>query len=78
MYFATFSVIVAVVLVSVESSNFQYKRYQTAYSAALKCTKAGWDADVAALTSGEGPSDEEEILEDACIYLRVRITKYCY
>lgn len=78
MYFTTFSVIVVVVLVSVESSTFQYKRYRSAYSAALKCTKAGWDADVAALTSGEGPSNEEEILEDACIYLRVRIKKYCY
>lgn len=78
MYFATFSVIVAVVLVSVESSTFQYKRYRSAYSAALKCTKAGWDADVAALTSGEGPGNEKETLEDACIYLRVRITKYCY
>ena len=78
MYFATFSVIVAVVLVSVESSTFQYKRYQSAYSAAFNCTKAGWDADVAALESGEGPDTKEEILKDGCIYLRVRITRYCY
>jgi len=78
MYFATFSVIVAVVLVSVENSTFQYKRYRSAYSVALKCTKAGWDADVAALASREGPGNEKEILEDGCIYLRVRITKYCY
>ena len=71
MISAIFSIVFAMVLVSVESSTVQ-----SAFEVAMRCTKKGWEADVDALASG--PVTEEEILEDACIYLRVSITEYLY
>ena len=69
MFSAIFSIVFAMGLVSVESSTVQ-----SAFEVAIKCTNKGWEADVDALASG--PVTEEEILEDACIYLRVSITEY--
>ena len=48
---------------------------RSAYEVALKCTKAGWNADVSELQKlgSEGPPDMAKLLEDACIYIRVRI-----
>ncbi|XP_073227817.1 uncharacterized protein [Porites lutea] len=63
MFSAIFSIVFAMGLVSVESSTVQ-----SAFEVAMRCTKKGWEADVDALASG--PVTEEEILEDACIYLR--------
>ena len=71
MFSAIFSIAFAMVLVSVESSTVQ-----SAFEVAMRCTKKAWQADMDALASG--PVTEEEILEDACIYLRVRITEYLY
>lgn len=71
MFSAIFSIVFAMGLVSVESSTVQ-----SAFEVAMRCTKKGWEADVDALASG--PVTEEEILEDACIYLRVSITEYLY
>ena len=71
MFSAIFSIAFAMVLVSVESSTVQ-----SAFEVAMRCTKKGWQADMDALASG--PVTEEEILEDACIYLRVSITEYLY
>ena len=47
------------------------KTQRSVYEIAWRCTKAGWDDDVSALTSGAGPN-EDEMLEAACTYLRVR------
>ncbi|CAH3189250.1 unnamed protein product [Porites lobata] len=63
MFSAIFSIVFAMVLVSVESSTVQ-----SAVEVAMRCTKKGWQAEMDALASG--PVTEEEILEDACIYLR--------
>ena len=71
MISAIFSIVFAMGLVSVESSTVQ-----SAFGVAMRCTKKGWQADMDALASG--PVTEEEILEDACIYLRVSITEYLY
>ena len=71
MFSAIFSIVFTMVLVSVESSTVQ-----SAFEVALRCTKKGWQAEMDALASG--PVTEEEILEDACIYLRVSITEYLY
>ena len=71
MFSAIFSIVFAMGLVSVESSTVQ-----SAFEVAIKCTNKGWEADVDALASG--PVTEEEILEDACIYLRVSTTEYLY
>ena len=43
---------------------------RSAYETALKCTKAGWNADVFALRA-KGPR-----VEDGCIYLRVRLSSF--
>ena len=45
---------------------------RSAHEVAIKCTKAGWNADASALGEHGGPVDMAELLEDACIYLRVR------
>ena len=71
MFSAIFSIAFAMVLVSVESSTVQ-----SAFEVAMRCTKKAWQAEMDALASG--PVTEEEILEDACIYLRVSITEYLY
>ncbi|CAH3173784.1 unnamed protein product, partial [Porites lobata] len=61
--FSAIFIVFAMGLVSVESSTVQ-----SAFEVAMRCTKKAWQADVDALASG--PVTEEEILEDACIYLR--------
>ena len=71
MFSAIFFIVFAMGLVSVESSTVQ-----SAFEVAMRCTKKGWQADMDALALG--PVTEEEILEDACIYLRVSITEYLY
>ena len=71
MFLAIFSIVFAMGLVSVESSTVQ-----SPFEVAMRCTKKGWEADMDALSSG--PVTEEEILEDACIYLRVSTTEYLY
>ena len=71
MFSAIFSIVFAMGLVSVESSTVQ-----SAFEVAIKCTNKGWEADVDALALG--PVTEEEILEDACIYLRVSIAEYWF
>lgn len=45
---------------------------RSTHEVAIKCTKAGWNADASALGADEGPVDMAELLEDGCIYLRVR------
>lgn len=69
--FPAIFIVFAMGLVSVESSIVQ-----SAFEVAMRCTKKAWQADMDALASG--PVTEEEILEDACIYLRVSITEYLY
>ena len=72
MFSTTVPVVIAVVFISFVSGIVL--KGKSAYEVALKCTKAGWDADVSALQSGGGPvKNEDEIIEDACIYLRVRL-----
>ena len=63
-------VVMVVGLISVGSS-MVYKTQRSVYEIGWRCTKAGWDEDVSALTSGAGPN-EDEMLEAACTYLRVR------
>ena len=63
-------VVMVVGLISVGSS-MVFKTQRSVYERAWRCTKAGWDEDVSALTSGAGPN-ENEMLEAACTYLRVR------
>lgn len=70
MFSAIFSIVFAMGVVS----SVQSGSVQSAFEVALKCTNNGWDADMDALASG--PVTEEEILEDACIYLRVSSTEY--
>jgi len=71
MFSAIFFIVFAMGLVSVESSTVQ-----SAFAVDMRCTKKGWEADMDALASG--PVDDDEILKDACIYLRVSITEYLY
>ena len=63
-------VVMVVGLISVGSS-MVFKTQRSVYEIAWRCTKAGWNEDVSALTSGAGPN-ENEMLEAACTYLRVR------
>ena len=64
--FSRISIIFAVGLISFANGLVRDRR--SAYEAALKCTKAGWNADVTALRAD---GDQAALLEDACIYLRV-------
>ena len=69
--FSITSIIFAVGFISFTSGLVKERR--SAFEAALKCTKAGWDANVAALESGSGGSGGGlvEMVEDACIFFRV-------
>ena len=66
MFSRAFCIAFALGVISVASGLVREPR--SAYEVALKCTKAGWNADVSALRKDGSP----DLLGDACIYLRVR------
>ena len=70
--FSTIALIISVVGFISDASGFVRER-RSAYEAALKWSKTGWNADISELQKeGSGsPPDKAELLEAACIYSRV-------
>ena len=64
MFSKIVSIIFAVGFVSVARGLVRERR--SAYEAAVKCTEAGWDADVAALRAERGPAVNAKIIEASC------------